>query len=65
MHDHLSTSRQAGQRNGTSIEGDKDSNAIVFVVSPVLTGTFSIGQLVKILAIADPRRTATKNGGSL
>ena len=31
---------------------DKDSNTIVSVVSPVLTGTFSVGQLVMISAIA-------------
>ena len=44
--------RQAGQRNGTSIQDDKDSNTIVSVVSPVLTDTFSVGQLIMILAIA-------------
>ena len=51
---HLCIFRQAGQRNGTSIQDDKDSNTIVSVVSPVLTGTFSVGQLVMISAIACP-----------
>ena len=32
----------------------QDSNTIVSVVSPVFTGTFSIGQLVMISAIAAP-----------